>query len=101
MGQAKTIIQSGTVATRTAAKPEGSVVSPTVTPPLPAKSSRMPMTAPASQALAPGLALSWAVAWLPDAARRAMGYSSAPAITYRVPANNSGGRCPTPTRIAR
>ena len=67
------MIQSGTVATRTAAKPEGSVVSPMVTPPLPANSNKMPMTAPANQALAPGFALSLADPRLLVVARRAMG----------------------------
>jgi hypothetical protein len=56
-----------------AAKPEDSVVSPMVTPPLPANSSKTPMTAPANQALAPGFALSLADPRLLVLARRAMG----------------------------
>jgi hypothetical protein len=104
------------VATRTAAIPEGSVVSATLTPPLPANSSKMPTTAPATHALttgfaptgfaptgfAPtGLASPLADPRLLLAARRAMGYSSDPAMTYRMPAMSSGGRCSTPTRMAR
>jgi hypothetical protein len=53
--------------------PEGSVRSATVTPPLPPTSSKMPMTAPASPACAPGRALAAAGPWPLVAARRAMG----------------------------
>ncbi len=58
------------------------------------------MTAQASQALAPAVALPWPDPLLLVCARRAIGYS-APAMTCRVPARNSGRRWPTPTRIAR
>jgi len=72
-----------------------------VTPPLPAESSRMPTAAPASQALTPGLALPGLDPRLLAVTRTAIGYSKAPATTYRMPAKSSGGMWPTPTRIAR
>ena len=77
------------------------MVSATVTPPFPANSSRMPITAPANHAFQPGLALARTGLAAAGGRPPAMGYSSAPAITYRMPARKSGGRCPTPTRMAR
>ena len=77
------------------------MVSATVTPPFPADSSRMSITAPANHAFQPGLARPAPGSRPRAAVHRPMGYSSTPAITYRMPARKNGGRCPTPTRMAR
>jgi hypothetical protein len=79
-----------TVATSSAAIPDGTVCSAQHTPPFPTHSSNTPETAAVFHCLAVGLA---------PVFHLSIGYSN-PTARCRVPANNNGGNDSTPTFIA-
>ncbi|KMQ82775.1 hypothetical protein RF55_21917 [Lasius niger] len=86
-------VNSGTVATITAAMPDGTCwCSATVTRPLPTASSRMPMAPAASHCF--GVVSAW-----PRQARKLN--STMPASRKRIPAIISGGHCSTPRRMTK
>ena len=92
---------SGTVATSSAASPDGTVFSPTPTTPL-ATSSRVPTMAQPSHSARDGQSRSIRPAR--TAARRlcmASGNMIRPATSCRAAAISSGGMVSTPTRMAR
>ena len=92
---------SGTVATSSAASPDGTVFSPTPTTPL-ATSNRTPTMAPPSHSRRDGQTCAARPAR--TAARRlriASGNMITPAIAFRAAASSSGGIVSTPTLMAR
>ena len=89
-------IQSGTVATSSAANPDEMYCSPKLTPPLPPASSSPPTISAASHCRRPGRSV-------PSTSPRRIEkmYSSTPAMRKRIDAISSGGIVSIAIRIAR
>ena len=86
-------VNSGTVATASAATPDDTpICSATLTPPLPTVSNKMPIIPAAFHCGQVG-------AGTPRHLRKP--YINAPAVQNRIPASNSGGQYSTPMRITR
>src|SRR5882724_10910528 len=90
--QSKITSHSDTVATSSAAIPDGTVCSAQLTPPFPTNSNMKPVTAAVHQCAFVGRipVFRWKIA-----------YSAAPAIRWRIPASTNGGNDSIPTRIAK
>jgi hypothetical protein len=85
-------IQIGTVATSTAARPDGTCCSDHTTPPLPPRKSRPPVTTAHVQFVRVGVGAPRA---------RAHAYSTAPATRKRTPAMRKGGSVSMAYAMAR
>src|SRR5882724_9588026 len=90
--QSKITSHNDTVATKSAAIPEGTVCSAQLTPPFPINSSIKPVTAAVHQCAPVGRI---------PVFRRKTAYSTSPAVTWRIPAKMNGGNDSIPTRIAK